>query len=510
MASLFVLALSMDNEIGIRFQEDNNMAFTRADLIKFLTFTEGKVYGYDVLREKCFSVPDKNHFNDEYEDGYPYSFVMANDERSFPLDSVSYWGIEEALEQFADLPENHDLAMAYRSSHGEGVKKILRGDRRKLSAWIKYYATKEKGRIDEMMDYIGVEPYEADKEDYAELKGMLEKFYSLKAWEKFSDHDIVHLKDHNGDSVYFVIMGNAGRTFGLSIYWGPDALNYIRSMMNREDVTHDDAMIVMHEQQVMTFYFDLPGDVGDDDIEFAKKIGFDNFLDGNILLTSIRMRQGTMWREFLRKEDCLRAIDWINMLIQNLAVYLQDPTHHDAFEDNFLFLRYLKTKGTFTIKNEHGLLSGVINPLVHFEKQIIPMPVGEKKPGGEYFADIRSINRLFGVGNDRRIACVIYIIFLVKKDTGEIVFAAMESSGKPFHFYSLGDQVAGFFAKNGISRCITVTSMIAYNFFQELFYDQPKEVELAISEKPIPELDEAFLGLEKISDEALKDKINEA
>lgn len=486
------------------------MAFTRADLIKFLTFTEGKIYGYDALMEKCFVVPDKDHFTDDYEDGYPYLFVMANDERSFPLDTASYWNIEEALEQFADLQENHDLAMAYCSSKGEGVKKILRNDRRKYSAWVKYYATIEKGRIDEMMDFIGVEPYEADKEDYVRLKELLEKFYSLKAWEKFSDHDIIHLKDHNGENVYFIVMGNAGKTFGLSIYWGPDALNFIKSMMNREDVTHDDAMIVMHEQQVMTFYFDIQGDVGPDDIEFSKKIGFDHFLDGNILLTSIRMCHGRMWREFLRKEDCLRAINWVNMLNQNLAVYLKDPTHHDAFEDNFLFIRYLKTKGTFTIKNEHGLLSGIIKPLVHFEKQMTPMPVDEKKPKGEYYADIRSVERLFRVGSDRRIVCVPYVLFLVEKDTGRIAFAATESSGKPFHFGSMGDQVADFFVKNGTPKCVTVPSMVAFTFFQELYYDQPKNVDLKVTEDPIPALDEAFEGLKKISDEALEDKINEA
>ena len=120
------------------------------------------------------------------------------------------------------------------------------------------------------MDYNEAFLIETPEAILKDLYEFAYEIYKAQPFKYFNDRQFV--VSHTGEELedmYIVILGNAGQVYGVSFYYGEDALSTIEGITNE---THkDDISIYAYSQKCLTFYFDEPKKAPKESKELTKK-----------------------------------------------------------------------------------------------------------------------------------------------------------------------------------------------------------------------------------------------
>jgi len=148
-----------------------------------------------------------------------------------------------------------------------------------------------------------------------------DEFATLHLWDYFADTDVIEVRVDDQYSLYYSIMGNAGKTYGLSIFTGESGLNTLSLIASASQYGIDD-LLAMSFEKCLTIYFDKEEDAMEDDIAKANEIAYKHVSD---YVTSINtFEPGYFFSSDIDDRHCIFVTNALEMLMAGLSSPLPD------------------------------------------------------------------------------------------------------------------------------------------------------------------------------------------
>ena len=243
----------------------------------FVNTKKDLIYIYDREKEKVVTLNNKDvdriscELLDEEINSYEEELIVSliiESNRVVPLISLNKEQIRELMELFISVEKNKELnecleSKKFFSTFNKKIEKL-----NLMEKWLDFVLKMYKNELEFFIDYSKIAEIEADEEEYKEIINISRLIYDLAPWEVFSDNDFIVHNDYK--NVYYCVMGNAGQTFGLSIYEEEDVDGLKTILVNKKL----DPILLMSMQKNYTVYFD-PVDKDTEQYLFYKDLGLE-------------------------------------------------------------------------------------------------------------------------------------------------------------------------------------------------------------------------------------------
>jgi len=417
------------------------------EIAELLTLNHGKNILLNAITNEWLVYSNIQLLRAEYNNDKKLLDYISNSDNYVPLFEYEDKIMLEDIKMF--LNENEDIKnLITENLTITRFVNLIKKNESMFNKWIEYFKTSISFEVYHWVDDYLLDEKEAPQEYYKIIKELFLEFMAHEYYKQIPDNQLITLSFH--DEGHVVIMGNANITYGISFYLSEEALDYFKL----EHLNNASSITDFSLNKAFNIYLEI----NKEENPFVQKKIYNPYGEDNNV-TSIYCNVGTQYNCYIPYSLALKIIRYLKMLNDKLPKLLKseefkeldiDERHEIDLCDDYIFVHSLE--GNFSLPEYY---------FYNFEEHM-PYPIKKAKyidSSLNYEISLRRATSFVESDTDPRIINIVYILLIVNRDTGEIVYPLMSNENVDDPMLTIYYELEDYMKKNPMAKTIYANSL---------------------------------------------------